>query len=852
MPHFGSSCSTFFTTQQILLYESLNVIDVNLIDKPACVDWNDGLAAVGLMGNNLSQYSVPLTRNTGFWEASNETWRFVPDGAPSTSFSFEWQDAAGTVIGTDLAITVCPQVETTYTAVSIFVTPGGTTEILTDDVVVTPSNNAGFTADLGDDQVVCDVTSVALTVALEGISPANATFAWNTGEDTQTINVTTSGDYTVEISGDGCTVVETVTVIFLTSPCTIEPTCADIDFEETFGTGTGTSCNLNGATTTYTCYSGGQMEDGEYSVSNTSTGFNSGWHQGMTDHTEGDTNGRMFVVNADIPVGEFYRRTIALNQNIDYTFSAWITTLYDTDTFICQGNSVPSNVRFRIEDLAGNTIEETVTGDLANGPDPNWQEFFINFNTGANTAIQLVLINNAAGGCGNDLAIDDISLSYLNGQPQIVTPADLSTCDTSGTGQGQFDLTSVLPEVLDGQDPAQFGITFHLSQLEAEVNLNAIAIPTVYTNTSNPEQVYVRVERVAEPTCFSTVNFNLVVNPAVAFDIDIPSVVSVCAGEGFPELDATPQNPNIDLNFVSYQWVDAQSNVVSTDAIYTPTAPGIYAVTVALEPCDATTVGFNAVQFSQPNIDLGADTCLGPEAILDATPSNYDPEDVTFAWLLNGETIAGETAATLIPSAQGIYTALVSVGGCVTEASVGVGPELDLVIDADFKTCPEEVQTITAATSAGVGSFQWALNGDLIVGANSSTLEVALPGGTIGDQTYTVTLTEGNCSNSASVVVSLYDLDQCVIPQGISPNDDGLNDCFDLEYVADRAGSFSVDIYNRYGMLVFTQNDYVNEFCGVDTDGADLVTGTYYYVIKFASSDSIYGELLTGWVYLNR
>ena len=852
MPHFGTSCSTFFTTQQILLYESLNVIDVNLIDKPACVDWNDGLAAVGLMGNNLSQYSVPLTRNTGFWEASNETWRFVPDGAPSTSFSFEWQDAAGTVIGTDLAITVCPQVETTYTAVSIFVTPGGTTEILTDDVVVTPSNNAGFTADLGDDQVVCDVTSVALTVALEGISPANATFAWNTGEDTQTINVTTSGDYTVEISGDGCTVVETVTVIFLTSPCTIEPTCADIDFEETFGAGTGTSCNLNGATTTYTCYSGGQMEDGEYSVSNTSTGFNSGWHQGMTDHTEGDTNGRMFVVNADIPVGEFYRRTIALNQNIDYTFSAWITTLYDTDTFICQGNSVPSNVRFRIEDLAGNTIEETVTGDLANGPDPNWQEFFINFNTGANTAIQLVLINNAAGGCGNDLAIDDISLSYLNGQPQIVTPADLSTCDTSGTGQGQFDLTSVLPEVLDGQDPAQFGITFHLSQLEAEVNLNAIAIPTVYTNTSNPEQVYVRVERVAEPTCFSTVNFNLVVNPAVAFDIDIPSVVSVCAGEGFPELDATPQNPNIDLNFVSYQWVDAQSNVVSTDAIYTPTAPGIYAVTVALEPCDATTVGFNAVQFSQPNIDLGADTCLGPEAILDATPSNYDPEDVTFAWLLNGETIAGETAATLIPSAQGIYTALVSVGGCVTEASVGVGPELDLVIDADFKTCPEEVQTITAATSAGVGSFQWALNGDLIVGANSSTLEVALPGGTIGDQTYTVTLTEGNCSNSASVVVGLYDLDQCVIPQGISPNDDGLNDCFDLEYVADRAGSFSVDIYNRYGMLVFTQNDYVNEFCGVDTDGADLVTGTYYYVIKFASSDSIYGELLTGWVYLNR
>jgi len=852
MPHFGGSCAGFFTTQQILLYESLNVIDVNLVDKPACIDWNDGLAAVGLMGNNLGEFSVPLTRNTGFWEASNETWRFVPNGAPSTSFSFEWQDATGAVIGTDLAITVCPTVETTYTAVSIYETPGGTTEIITDDVVVTPSTNAGFTADLGDDQVVCDVSSVALTVTLEGISPANATFAWNTGEDTQTINVTTSGDYTVEITGDGCVVVETVTVIFLTSPCTIEATCADIDFSETFGTGAGQFCDLNGATTTYTCYSGGQMEDGEYSISNSSNGFNGGWHAGMSDHTEGDTDGRMFIVNADIPVGEFYRRTINLNQNIDYTFSAWITTLYDTDTFICQGNSVPSNVRFRIEDLSGNIIEETVTGDLANGPDPDWQEFFINFNTGTNTAIQLVLINNAAGGCGNDLAIDDISLSYLNGEPQLVTPGNLGTCDTSGTGQGQFDLTSVIPEVLDGQDPVQFGITYHLSQLEAEVNLNAIANPTAYTNTSNPEQVYVRVERVAEPTCFSTVDFSLVVNPAVAFDIDIPSVVSVCSGEPFPMLDATPQNPNIDLNFVSYEWVDAQSNIVSTDAMYAPEAPGIYAVTVALEPCDATTVGFNAVRFTEPSVDLGPDTCLGPDTLLDATPTNYDVEDVTFEWALNGEVLTGETAATLVPSAQGTYTVVVSVGGCAAEVSIGVGPELDLMLDADFKTCPDEVQTITAASTAGVGTFQWFLNGDILLGETSSTIDVTLSGETIGDQIYTVTLTAGNCSNSDSVVVSLYDLDQCVIPQGISPNNDGLNDCFDLEYVVDRAGSLSIDVYNRYGMLVFTQNDYVNEFCGVDTDGNDLVTGTYYYVIKFANPDSLYGELLTGWVYLNR
>ena len=88
MPHFGTSCAGFFTTQQILLYESLNVIDVNLIDKPACPDWNDGLAVVGLIGNNSNEYSVPLTRNTGFWEATNETWRFVPFLSCNSIFFF--------------------------------------------------------------------------------------------------------------------------------------------------------------------------------------------------------------------------------------------------------------------------------------------------------------------------------------------------------------------------------------------------------------------------------------------------------------------------------------------------------------------------------------------------------------------------------------------------------------------------------------------------------------------------------------------------------------------------------------------------------------------------------------------
>jgi gliding motility-associated-like protein len=362
--------------------------------------------------------------------------------------------------------------------------------------------------------------------------------------------------------------------------------------------------------------------------------------------------------------------------------------------------------------------------------------------------------------------------------------------------------------------------------------------------------VFVRAEKATEPTCFAIVDFNLVVNPAVNFDISIPSVVSVCDGDPFPELDATPQNPNIDLNFVSYTWADAQGNVVSTDPMYMPMAEGGYSVTVALEPCDATTIGFVAVRYEQPMFDLGGDTCAGPDTILDATPDNYASDDVTFVWLLDGEQIAGADQATYNPTTAGNFTAIVSVGDCAGEQTVVVGPELDLMVTEEcLPDAGSLKQTLVANTNSNVGSFQWRENGEVVGTGSTYIIDWGTQTGSNDPRTFTVTLSEDDCSNSQSITVTQFN---CVIPQGISPNSDDLNDCFDLEFIADRFGAFSVDIYNRYGMNVFSQDNYINEFCGVDQDGSDLITGTYYYVIKFAESNEEYGEMVTGWVYVNQ
>ena len=103
VPHFF--CTTLTTSQQIVLYETTNAIEVYIENKPTCVTWNDGNAVIGLQNATGTQGIVPPGRQTGPWSAANEAWRFTPDGAPN--FSVEWFDQGGS-IGTGTSIDICP------------------------------------------------------------------------------------------------------------------------------------------------------------------------------------------------------------------------------------------------------------------------------------------------------------------------------------------------------------------------------------------------------------------------------------------------------------------------------------------------------------------------------------------------------------------------------------------------------------------------------------------------------------------------------------------------------------------------------------------------------------------------
>lgn len=86
-------------------------------------------------------------------------------------------------------------------------------------------------------------------------------------------------------------------------------------------------------------------------------------------------------------------------------------------------------------------------------------------------------------------------------------------------------------------------------------------------------------------------------------------------------------------------------------------------------------------------------------------------------------------------------------------------------------------------------------------------------------------------------------VENCIIPKGISPNGDGLNDRFDLA----KYYPTSVKIYNRYGAMVYEHGaGYTNQWLGQDKSDKILPGGTYFY--KFTTETNEY----TGYIYVQR
>jgi gliding motility-associated-like protein len=235
----------------------------------------------------------------------------------------------------------------------------------------------------------------------------------------------------------------------------------------------------------------------------------------------------------------------------------------------------------------------------------------------------------------------------------------------------------------------------------------------------------------------------------------------------------------------------------------------------------------------------------------------------------------------LVTAPAGTYTLTASANGCTSAASTSV------TINAN-PTNPIETVNSNAADCNNDNGITFNLNNYIPLGipTTGTWTDIDNTGGLIGTDfspylvnvgiyTFRYEVIDGNCTKVVELYMTVGNncpvLDACPllnsqeekdIHNGFSPNGDNDNEEFVIKRI-DQIDCFptnSVEIYNRWGVLVYETKQYDNKnrvFTGTSEGrttvdkGAQLPTGTYFYVINYTDTDGN-NHHLEGYVYLTR
>ncbi|MFI5150470.1 MAG: gliding motility-associated C-terminal domain-containing protein [Bacteroidia bacterium] len=224
--------------------------------------------------------------------------------------------------------------------------------------------------------------------------------------------------------------------------------------------------------------------------------------------------------------------------------------------------------------------------------------------------------------------------------------------------------------------------------------------------------------------------------------------------------------------------------------------------------------------------------CQGqPIAPLTATGTNIK-------WYSDaGLTILVGTGNSFNPGVSSTTTFYVTetVNGCrsgsATAVTITVKPRPSAAFTAN-PTVGTAPLTVTFSAGAGPVNYTWTFGN----GSNGSGSDVNATYPVSGMFTVVCTATENGCTDSSFVIVDVQEHFTVTIPNVFTPNNDGQNDLF----LVTGAGitNFSMEIYDRWGLQLYT-SDRLNEgWNGRTSGGAELPAGTYYYIIKLKNINS--------------
>ncbi|MDB4062098.1 gliding motility-associated C-terminal domain-containing protein [Vicingaceae bacterium] len=213
----------------------------------------------------------------------------------------------------------------------------------------------------------------------------------------------------------------------------------------------------------------------------------------------------------------------------------------------------------------------------------------------------------------------------------------------------------------------------------------------------------------------------------------------------------------------------------------------------------------------------------------------------SFGWYLaDTTTLLTTTLDTSFVRPIGNYTYYLNAtsGTCSDTARIDVtiAPNPLVNLASEIRRFGDEVIVIELGNEDPSYTYLWnpGTNLDDSTKAEPTTL-------TEENRTYTLLVTDTNgCTFTDSILV-VYSPD-IEVPSGFTPNSDGNNDVWNIQPL-EKYPNASVQIYNRWGQLLYEQqNGYSVPWDG-KYEGKELPIGTYYYIINLKDSAA---EPLTG------
>jgi gliding motility-associated-like protein len=218
--------------------------------------------------------------------------------------------------------------------------------------------------------------------------------------------------------------------------------------------------------------------------------------------------------------------------------------------------------------------------------------------------------------------------------------------------------------------------------------------------------------------------------------------------------------------------------------------------------------------------------------------------------------ISDSAAQLTATPAGGIFLGNVSATGLFTPSLAGAGLHTikyaftDSIGCSQFDTVITVVSPLPSIAQAGpdliggeslqlagntpqVGTGVWSLVGGS-GGLLSNPLDPQATISQLAGGTYSLVWTISNPPCPASADTLRITVEGISLPNGFSPNGDGVNDLFVIGGIAAYREA-KLSIFNRWGNVVWSAESYANQWDGRSNDGQVLVEDTYYAILSYGS-----------------